>query len=382
MQATVSLGQVNVPPFAAYSLIFALAFVLALILTPLSRWAGERWGLVAVPGGRRKHTTSVSRIGGVSVYLAFVLAVILSQFLIAVPGASSNLPAALQVVRLDPKEVFRVIGLLAGGTFIFVAGLYDDWRDLSPTVQYLTQLFAAAIAVAFLILIEYVNNPISGQQTPDFPYAVTVTITIFWLGLMMNTVNWLDGLDGLAAGVAALACIVLFINAVFRLNPPQYSVSVLPVALLGAMLGFLPFNFAPAKIFLGSSGAYFLGYVLGVLSIIGGAKMASILLVMGLPLLDLAWQVVRRISRGRNPVQGDRGHLHFRLLDMGISQRQIVLGYYLFCAIFGGIALATPSRLFKLIAILVMVAISLIGFFRLSKIALSDDELSDIQSHG
>jgi len=279
-----------------------------------------------------------------------------------VPG----LPGAFVVFRFDPKEVIRLAGLLIGGTFIFAVGLVDDRLELSPLPQYISQLLAAALAVAFLIIIEYVNNPLTGLQTEDFPYLLTVTISLFWLGLMMNTVNWLDGLDGLAAGVVAIACVVLFINAAFRLNPPQYSVALLPVALLGATLGFLPYNFAPARIFLGS-GAVFLGYVLGVLSIIGGAKVASILLVMGLPLLDLAWQIVNRVLRGQNPTTGDRGHLHFRLADLGLSQKQIVIGYYGFCAVFGALALLIPSRLFKLIAILVMGGLSLAGFIWLTR---------------
>jgi len=354
-------------PFPAFALIFGLAFVLSLILTPLARRLGERWKLMALPGGRRKHANPVVRIGGVPVFLSFVIAVLASQLFIVGPlGLGGQMPASLQVIRSDPKEIFRLIGLLLGGTLIFLAGLYDDWRDASPAVQYVSQLLAAAVAVTFLILIEYVNDPISGQQTPDFPYAVTVTISIFWLGLMMNTINWLDGLDGLAVGVVALACIILFANSVFRLEPPQHSVALLPMALLGATLGFLPYNFFPAKIFLGS-GAYFLGFALGALAIIGGAKMAAILLVMGLPLLDLAWQVINRLARGINPAQGDRGHLHFRLLDLGLSQRQIVLGYYVFSAAFGGLALAIPSRLYKLIAILAMVAIALIGFVWLSR---------------
>ena len=299
--------------------------------------------------------------------MAFVGAVVVSRLLVFNPGGTApGLPGTFVVFRFDPKEVIRLAGLLIGGTFIFAVGLADDRLELSPLPQYISQLLAAALAVAFLIIIEYVNNPLTGLQTEDFPYLLTVTISLFWLGLMMNTVNWLDGLDGLAAGVVAIACVVLFVNAAFRLNPPQYSVALLPAALLGATLGFLPYNFAPARIFLGS-GAVFLGYVLGVLSIIGGAKVASILLVMGLPLLDLAWQIVNRVLRGQNPTTGDRGHLHFRLADLGLSQKQIVIGYYGFCAVFGALALLIPSRLFKLIAILVMGGLSLAGFIWLTR---------------
>ncbi len=387
MPGIASLGRADIvpPPLGAFSLTFISALLLSLALTPLARWLGHRWGLVAIPGERRKHERAIARTGGLPVYVAFVSSVLVSQLLIVGPfDPPEFIPRALYVARFDAKEIIRLTGLLVGGTFIFLAGLYDDWRDLTPLPQYLFQILAGAIAVAFLILIEYVNNPLTGQQTPDFPYLVTVTVTLFWLGLMMNTVNWLDGLDGLATGVVAIACIVLFANGVFRLEPPQHSVALLPIALLGATLGFLPFNFSPARIFLGSSGAYFLGFTLGVLSIIGGAKMAAILLVMGLPLLDVAWQIVNRLARGRSPVQGDRGHLHFRLLSMGLSHRQIVLGYYLFCAIFGGLALAIPSRLYKLIALLAMGFLSLVGFIWLSRrsppvgqVAREEQEISE-----
>jgi UDP-GlcNAc:undecaprenyl-phosphate GlcNAc-1-phosphate transferase len=334
-------------PFAAFAIVFGVAFGLSLGLTPLARWLGLRLGLVDQPRDRHQHKGNIPRTGGIAIYLAFVAAVLVAQL--------------LPVERFDPKEIIRLFGLLLGGTLIFLVGLYDDWRELSPLALYISQVLAGAIAIAFLILIEYVNNPLTGQQTPDFAYPVTITITLFWLGLMMNTVNFLDGLDGLASGVAAIAGALLFINAAFRLDPPQYSVALLPVALVGATLGFLPFNFAPARIFMGS-GAYFLGFVLGALSIIGGAKMATILLVMGLPVLDLTWQTLRRVREGQNPMHGDRGHLHFRLLDSGLPQQVIVLGYYAFCAGFGALSLFISSRLYKLIALIAMGVLAAVGF--------------------
>ena len=370
MQGTASLEPASstAAPLAAYGLVFAVALVVALVLTPLTARIGARLGLVQEPGGRRKHARAIPRIGGVPIFFAFIAAVAVAQWLVVDPlDPARTLPDALRVLRFDPKEIIRLTGLLIGSTLIFVVGLYDDWRELGPIPQFVAQVLAAAIAIIFLIIIEYVNNPLTGQQTPEFPYIVTVTVTLVWLTLMMNTVNWLDGLDGLAAGVVALACVVLFVNSVFRLQPPQHSVALLPVALLGATLGFLPFNFFPAKIFLGSSGAFLLGYVLGVLSIIGGAKMAAILLVLGLPLLDVAWQIFDRLRRGQNPAIGDRGHLHFRLLDMGLTQRQIVVAYYLFSAIFGGLALLITPRLYKLIALLVMAAITAVGFLLVSR---------------
>ncbi|HLA45497.1 MAG TPA: MraY family glycosyltransferase, partial [Aggregatilineales bacterium] len=145
--------------------------------------------------------------------------------------------------------------------------------------------------------------------------------------------------------------LMIFIHAAFRLD--QVSVSLLALALVGATAGFLPYNFHPAKIFMGG-GAYFLGFTLSVLSIIGGAKMATILLVMGLPLMDLAWQSSRRLLHGQNPMTGDRGHFHFRLIDAGISPKLIALGYYAVCGFFGFLALTTGSRLFKLLALAIL----------------------------
>ncbi len=331
--------------FWAYFTVFALALSTALVLTPLSVALGQRFDIVDRPGGRRRDHGVVARIGGIGLFGGFAVASVAAQF--------------LPVPRLDPYEIIRFVGLMLGAAFIFAAGLLDDLFEFGPVPQFIAQIIAAAIAIIFQIFIETVNNPLNGQQTA-WPFFITVTVSLFWLGLMINTVNFLDGLDGLAGGVALIAGLMLFIHSAFQLN--QQSVSLLPLALVGAALGFLMYNFHPARVFMGSSGSYFLGYALGTLSIIGGAKMATILLVMGLPLLDVAWQVVNRLTQGRNPMHGDRGHLHFRLLDRGFSQRTIVLIYYGFCTMFGMLTLVTSSRFFKLVALLTMAGLVVIGF--------------------
>lgn len=328
----------------SYLATFGFAFALSLVLTPLVGRLARRWGVQAVPGGRRHHRRMVPKLGGLALYGAFMAAVILAQF--------------LPVARMDPKEGIRLLGLLTGGTVLFISGVLDDWRELPAWPQFAAQLLAAGIAIACLIHIEYVNNPFTGQWTAQFPYWFTVLFSLFWLLGMTNTVNWLDGLDGLAAGVTAIGSAVLFVNAAFRLDPHQESVALLPLALLGATLGFLPYNLTPARIFIGG-GASWLGFTLGALSIIGGAKMAAVLLVMGLPILDVAWQIVYRIRHGRSPTVGDRGHLHYRLQDLGLSQRKIVLAYYLFCAFFGVLTLVVSSRIFKLAALVVLTVIVL-----------------------
>lgn len=335
---------------SAYLIVFILAFVITLLLVPFADWLGKRYQIVSRAGGRRINEgdlRQVSKLGGLAIYAGFMIAILAAQ--------------ALNVPRFDSNEVIRLIGLILGGTLIFLTGMLDDAFELNPAQLGIAQICAAAIAVLFQIFIEYVNNPFTGQQTDPWPFAVTVILTMFWLGLMINTVNFMDGLDGLAAGVAFIAGAMLFINSAFILKPAQTSVSLLPLALMGASSAFLIFNFYPARIFMGG-GAYFLGYTLGALSIIGGAKMATILLVMGLPLVDLMWQAVSRMSQGRNPMRGDRGHIHFRLLDMGFSQRQIVLAYYLFCATFGILTLVTTSRMFKFIAFGAMIALVMAGF--------------------
>ena len=332
----------------AFFLVFAVAFALALVLTPVGGWLGRRYGFVAVPGGRRKHVGRVSRLGGVALYAAFTAAAVLAQL--------------LPVERQDPKELTRLMGLILGSTFIFLVGLWDDKRELSPAPQLIAQFIASLIAIHFLVFIEVINNPFTNRQV-WFPWFVTLPFTIFWLMGMMNTVNWLDGLDGLAAGVAAILSAVL---AIHMYREGQYSVALLPLALLGATLGFLPYNFHPAKVFMGSCGSYFLGFAVGALGIIAGAKVATVLLVMGIPIMDVAWQIFNRVRLGRSPAIGDRGHLHFRLLDMGLSQRRIVLLYYLFCLAFGIFALVISSRLYKFLALLVLGVVTTVVLFFLS----------------
>lgn len=339
-----------------FLLVFGLALSATLMLVPLADWLGRRYAITTKFGGRRQSDSDarrVSKLGGIALYGGFVTAVLAAQ--------------VLPVPRLDSYEVVRLSGLLIGGSVVFLVGLLDDIFELSPLKQFVGQSIGAGIAILFQIFIEYFNNPLTGEQTVPWPFVVTVALSFFWLVGMMNTMNWLDGADGLAGGVTFIAGATLFINSAFRVEPPQTSVSLLHLALMGCTLGFVLYNFYPARIVMGG-GATFLGFVLGALAIIGGAKMATILLVMGLPLLDSVWQVVARVRQGRSPFSGDRGHLHFRLIDLGISQRQIVIGYYIFCAFFGVLTLVTTSQFFKFVALGVMVLIVVGGFLLLNRL--------------
>ncbi len=344
----------------AFVIVFNTALATALLIVPLARHLSLRFGITSVPGGRRQERIAMPKLGGAVIFGGFTVAVILAQF--------------IPIERSDPYEIFRLAGLILGSAVIFLLGLADDILGLNWFQIFLGQILTSAIAIVFQIFIAFFNNPFTGAQTGEWAPIVTVTLTLFWLVLMMNTVNLLDGSDGLAAGIALIAALVLFLNSAVRQEPPQTSISLLPLSLAGALLGFLIHNFHPARLYMGG-GAWFLGYALGTLSIIGGAKMATILLVMGLPLMDLGWQILNRARHGNNPFSGDRGHLHFRLLDKGIfSPRQLALVYYSICAFFGFLTLVTTSQLFKFIAFAFMLICIAIGFVAVGRISAPQND--------
>lgn len=342
-----------------YLLTLLLATAITAALTPVAMALGRRWGMVDLPGGRRTHTGAIPRTGGLALYAGFMATLLL---LLALPLIAPQPAAAWLPARNDPNEVRRLAALLAGSSFCVVMGLLDDRFRWPAWPQYATQVVAALIGISGLIFIKHVNNPF-GQGLlfgPDgFAWWLLLPVTVFWYMGMMNTVNWLDGLSGLVAGVTVILCAVLAGAMLWVAQPPQASVALLPLALMGAALGFLPFNFAPARVFMGSSGSYFLGFAVASLGIIGGARLATVMLVMGLPALDVAWLIYDRRRRGLSPAQAGRDHLHFRLLDRGLGERTIVLGYWIWCALFGALTLLLDDRLYKLLALGALLVVGL-----------------------
>jgi UDP-GlcNAc:undecaprenyl-phosphate GlcNAc-1-phosphate transferase len=335
-----------------YLIVFATAFLFALILTPLTAVWGRRLQLTDRPGGRRLHQGEVSRLGGVALFAGFFGAGLL------VFGLS--LAGIWPPIGAEDRKLLS--GVMVGTLAVFAFGLWDDRRELSAWPQFAAQFGVALIAIGFDIIIERVTLPIRGYTV--FPWWITYPLTIFWIMGMINTVNWLDGLDGLAAGVTAIAGLLFAIHA-YRLG--QTTVALFPLALAGACLGFLPFNFHPARIFMGSSGSMVLGFALASLSILAPAKVATALLVLGIPIIDVAWLTIQRWRERGNPAVAGRDHLHYRLLDAGLSQRQIVTLYYTFCATFGLLALLIEDRFFKLVALGVMSLLTLALLWRLTK---------------
>ncbi len=340
-----------------YLIIFIVAFIASAALTPLARWLSLRWGVVAKPGGRRKHHGRIPKLGGLPLMGALLLATpVIYRLLPTQPGT-------------DDRQLLT--GIFWGTLIVFIGGLLDDWFDLPPWLQFVIYFAGASVAIWYEVFIERFTNPLpSGALWTTGPMAFLFIyddplvivrpfliwlLTLFWIVGMVNTVNFLDGLDGLAAGVGTIAAFMFAWHSYqIAQQTGQYTVAAFPLALAGALLGFLPFNFAPARIFLGSAGAYVLGYQLATLAIISPAKIATALLVMAVPILDVAWQIIDRLRRKQSPLHGDRGHLHFRLSDGGLPTRRIVLGYYAVALAFGLVAIFAPTPLMKLIMFAVL----------------------------
>lgn len=327
-----------------YIVVFLLSLFSALVLTPLVIRLAIRIGAVDNPSEatRKIHERIMPRAGGIVIAGIFV---VLS--LIFTPG--------------PPTAAYW--GALLASVVVFVVGLIDDVKRLSPWVKLVAQITASLIAIfMFGVGVEVISNPL-GQQFDlgktiveigniAIPI-ISVMFSLVWMVGMTNTMNFLDGLDGLATGVGGIAALILFLVSI---NPriDQPATAVMALILLGACLGFLRYNFYPAKIFLGDSGAYFLGMMLGSLAIISGAKLATALLVLGVPVIDALWSVVRRLAHGKSPFSADRGHFHYILLDAGLSQRQAVLLIYALSLAFGLFALL-GSGLEKLLALIVLI---------------------------
>jgi UDP-GlcNAc:undecaprenyl-phosphate GlcNAc-1-phosphate transferase len=302
---------------------FALALGLGLVLTPLAaRWS-RRVGLVDAPRPGEVQRMAVPRAGGHGIYLSFCVAVLVS----------------LALVPRDPAELGRITGLLLGLVLLVPFAVWDDFRRLGAMPQLVGQVLVALVPVAFGVTISSISNPFA---PPPFggvlllPAWVAVPATVAWLVLLMNAMNWLDTMDGLAGGVGAIAAVILFVVC---LSLRQSTIAFLPLALAGACLGFVPYNFNPARVFMGTTGSMFLGYALGVVAIIGGAKIASTMLVLGVPVLDSLLVITQRTLAGRHPWRGgDNAHLVHRLLGIGLTQRKIALIVYSICALFGYLA--------------------------------------------
>jgi UDP-GlcNAc:undecaprenyl-phosphate GlcNAc-1-phosphate transferase len=307
---------------------FAAAASLSLILTPIVRARATRLGVVDRPNHRRVNIRPVPRGGGLAMGSAFL---IVAAILVV---ANDQLRLVGSPTDLKPEGL---IALLGGCAAAVVIGALDDWFDLRARWQMLGQLGLAVAAIWLGVEIASVNNPFtSALQKFGEPFAAG--FTLLWIVGMINSVNFIDGLDGLSSGIGFIAAITLGVLSLTT-QVDQPFVAVLCFALAGSLLGFLRWNFHPATVFPGSSGTTFIGFALAVLSILGSAKVAVALLVLGVPIIDAFWIIVRRLKAGRSPFAPDRGHLHHRLLDLGLSHRQTVVLIYAICIGLGVLSL-------------------------------------------
>ena len=299
---------------------FAAAMIIAVGLTPLIRRTMVRIDAIDTPDARRVNKSPLPRGGGIGVAFSFLVVAV------GVIVINDQLDLVDVPFTISAPEV---AALLAGGALATVIGFLDDYYQLRARWQLLGQLGVALLAVAAGITITYLNNPF-GAGTIPLEGAFATGVTMLWIVGMINSINFIDGLDGLSTGIALIAALTLGLISL-TVTVSQPFIAVLCFALAGALLGFLRWNFHPATIFIGTSGVMFVGYTLAVLAILGTAKVAVALLVLGVPIIDTFWIIVRRLVNRRSPFTPDRGHIHHRLLDLGMSHGQTVLVIYAIC---------------------------------------------------
>ncbi len=315
---TFTASAAQTVPYLVGALLVAAA--MSFLLTPLVRRVAVRFDAVDLPGHRRVNTSPIPRGGGVAVATSFIVVSLGLLWVNAISPFMSIPPS------IDGREL---VGLLLGGALAAAFGVIDDALDLRARWQFVGQLALALFAIACGFLVDFINNPV-GPDRLHFFGPIAIGFTVLWIAGMINSINFIDGLDGLSSGIGLIAALTLgAISLTTQVGQPF--VAVLCFALAGSLLGFLRWNFHPASIFVGTSGVMFLGYTLALLSILGTAKVAVAMLVLGVPIIDAFWIIVRRILQGRSPFSPDRGHLHHRLLDVGLSHRQTVLLIYGLC---------------------------------------------------
>ena len=331
-------------------LMFFIAFIASIAITPLVIKLAIKFGALDVPkDNRRVHKTPIPLIGGLAIYFAFVVTVIIF------------IPLTKQI-----------IGILLGGTFITISGLIDDIKPMRAKIKLSLQIIAAIIVVSFGVNIKFVSNPFGGAEGMLDIGWLSIPATIFWIVGVTNAFNLIDGLDGLAAGIASISCITLL---VISLANGRMTAVMLTATLAGSTIGFLPYNFNPAKIFMGDTGAQFLGFLLAAISIEGAIKSAAAIaitvpiLALGLPIYDTLMAIIRRYINKRPVMEADRGHLHHRLIDMGLTQKQAVLIMYFISGLLG-LSAVFAMELSNVKSFLVLIIVICIVFISSREIGL------------
>lgn len=332
-----------------FSIIFALltALVISFIATPPVKAFAHKVGAIDVPkDARRVHKEPIPRLGGLAIFVGFIISVL---------------------VFADISR--QIQGIMLGSVIIVVIGVIDDIVPLKAWQKFIVQVIAALVVVYHGVIIEIVSHPniFSSLNFLDLD-RWAIPVTVIWIVAITNAVNLIDGLDGLAVGVSTIASITMLIIAILLSSG---NVAIILAALTGACIGFMPYNMNPAKIFMGDTGALFLGFLLSTLSVVGLFKFYAIIsfivpfMALALPILDTSFAILRRLAKGQNPMSPDRGHLHHKLLDKGLNQKQAVFIIYIISGFMGMLAVLLTSRgevriVFTLFALVIAVIVGML----------------------
>ncbi|MDJ0577284.1 MAG: MraY family glycosyltransferase [Xenococcaceae cyanobacterium MO_234.B1] len=314
-------------PVELYHLIaFLISVTVVLWTIPDVKTVGLKFGIVDRPNARKIHKNPVVRVGGVSIFAGTIVALLVVWRL----GAFTTIP---------PSKQLEVGAILCGSILFFCIGFADDLLSLTPRSRLIMQIAVAAGCWFTGVRIDFLSVPFAGLIHLSW---LSLPITVIWLVGMANAINWIDGVDGLAAGVSGIAAVVMLIVTLFMNQP---AAALIAAALAGAALGFLRYNFNPAQIFMGDGGAYFMGFTLAGVGVIGLVKTTAVTavllpyVILAVPILDMSAVILSRISKGKSPFVADKSHLHHWLLESGISPRLTVLFIYTLTLWVGSIAM-------------------------------------------
>ena len=342
-----------------------VALVISFLSTPIVKSFAYKLGAIDVPKDeRRMHKVPIPRMGGLAIFLGFIISVLL-------------------FVEVDDQ----MKGILLGSVIIVVMGIIDDITPLRASLKFVIQILAALIPVYYGVQITCISNPNLFSDNPYWNFGwLSIPITVIWIVGLTNAVNLIDGLDGLAIGVSSISALTMLAIAILVAEP---QVAVIMAALVGACIGFMPYNMNPAKIFMGDTGSTFLGYILACITIQGLFKFYAVIsfvvpfLILGLPIFDTMFAIIRRISHGQSPMAPDRSHVHHRLIDMGLNQKQAVAVLYVISAILGlsAVVLATSGEIKAILCLMALIIVCLIAVRVIFLPHMSDEEKKHFKEH-
>ncbi len=342
-----------------FMIVFLVALAISYILTPYAKKLAYKIGAIDIPkDNRRVHTKPMPRLGGLAIYISFVI-------------------TSLLTLELSTE----LIGLLIGATMIVTIGIIDDCKQISAKLKLLVQVLAALVVVYSGVKIEGISFALSKSGYMGLG-PLSVPLTVFWIVGITNTVNLIDGLDGLAAGVSFIAALSLAYVAYGQ----SADIAMLLIILAGGLLGFLPYNFNPAQIFMGDTGSLLIGFLLATISVEGLIKSATTLavaipiLALGVPVFDTAFAIIRRLVNKRPIMEADKGHLHHKLLEHGLSQKQTVLVLYFISAVLGGSAvfISESSKMTAYQVLLIIATIVLLGAVRIGLMKKNEERKANM----